>query len=106
MPLNGRNMNSIGLPTMMAVYNQLRLYIMRPIPIRLLLEYYQDYVIRCSEIAQAQGDFPRLFSWNAATNQAYDYWDYGDAGGDFNRNPRRQLQFVDSNRYMHCRSKG
>ena len=42
-------------------------------------EYYQNYTIRCEGLDQAQGDFPRSFSWNAATNQAFDYYDYGDA---------------------------
>ena len=42
-------------------------------------EYYQNYTISCEGLDQAQGDFPRSFSWNAATNQAFDYYDYGDA---------------------------
>ena len=56
---------------------QLRLYIYATNP-NPYGESSQDYVIRCSEIAQAQGDFPRLFSWNATTNQAYGYSDYGN----------------------------
>ena len=62
------------------VYNQLRLYITatNPNP-RDASEYYQNYTIRCEGLDQARGDFPRSFSWNAATNQAFDYYDYGDA---------------------------
>jgi len=61
------------------VYNQLRLYITatNPNPYS-TSDNYQNYIIRCNSLAQAQGDFPRLFSWNAVTNQAYDYGGYGD----------------------------
>ena len=61
------------------VINQLRLYIyaIHPNPYS-STDYYKDYRIDCGAIAQAQGDFPRSFSWNAVTNQAYDYYDYGD----------------------------
>jgi hypothetical protein len=54
------------------VYNQLRLYITatNPNPSS-ASEYYQNYTIRCEGLDQAQGDFPRSFSWNATTNQTY-----------------------------------
>lgn len=61
------------------VYNRLRLYITATDPNpSSTSESAQNYIIRCNSLTQAQGDFPRLFSWNAVTNQAYDYNDYGD----------------------------
>jgi hypothetical protein len=61
------------------VYNQLRLdiYAIHPNPYR-ASDYSEYYRIDCGSIAQAQGDFPGEFSWNADTNEAYKLGSYGD----------------------------